>query len=78
MNFSKYITLDCNSKYQVVSVNYDNGQLSITVDYTEDLEGRRCTFAVAYDPTIFARPPSQLTFDVKSQTVPLIISNKLS
>jgi hypothetical protein len=78
MNFTKYFALTCDSTYEVTSLSYSAGKISVEFDYTEDMEGRHCTVTLAYDPTIVDRPPSQLSFDAKSQNAPLIISNKLS
>jgi hypothetical protein len=78
MNFTKYLTLVCDSTYEVTSLVYTNGKISLAFDYTEDMEGRYCTVTLAYDPTIVDRPSSQLSFDVRSHNAKLVISNKLS
>ena len=47
------------------------------VAYNEDMEGRSCTLTLPYDLTIVDRPASRLSFDVKSNDLKLIVSNKL-
>lgn len=78
MNISKYLNFSCDSTYSIASITYDNGIIELNVDYTEDMEDRSCILTLAYDPTIVDRPASQLTFDVKSNDMKLIVSNKLS
>jgi len=60
MKFMSYLALDCNSTYDIMSVDYNSGKISVTVDYTEDMEERYCSFSLTYDPIIVDRPASQL------------------
>ena len=77
MNFSLYLNLSCDSTYQIISTTYQSGNIEVEVAYTEDMEDRSCTLTLPYDPTIVDRPASRLSFDVKSNDLKLIVSNKL-
>ena len=66
MNFTKYLKLECDTNYDITSITYSQGEILISVDYTEDMEDKQCTLTLDYDPTIVNRSTSKLTFDVKS------------
>ena len=48
MNLSQLYSLSCDSVYSVSEVSYDSakGTLSLTVDYSEDLEDRSCNLSL--------------------------------
>lgn len=62
MDFSSYLNLSCPSTYTIDSISYDSGLLTLTVDYTEDMEARLCDLTLTYDPTIVDRASSYLSF----------------
>ena len=77
MDFSSYLNLSCPSTYTIDSISYDSGLLTLTVDYTEDMEARLCDLTLTYDPTIVDRPSSYLSFEAISSNSKLVISSKL-
>ena len=77
MDFSSYLNLSCPSTYTIDSISYDSGLLTLTVDYTEDMEARLCDLTLTYDPTIVDRPFSYLSFEAVSSNSKLVISSKL-
>jgi hypothetical protein len=76
MNLSHYVTFTCASSYTVSALDYSAGVLSITADYTEDLEGRACTLDVAYNSSLIRGPAFSLAFDAKSDNEALLYSTR--
>jgi hypothetical protein len=78
MNLGQCVALQCNSTYTVIDLSYDRGTLSITVDFSEDLEGRSCNLTVSYDANVIRSPYSFLAFTVQSNTTALLYFSNLS
>jgi hypothetical protein len=77
MNLSQRVAILCDySAYTVTDLSYDRGTLSITVDFSEDLEGRNCNLTVSYDTSLIRSPDSFLAFTVQSNTTALILFSK--
>jgi hypothetical protein len=78
MTLSSCVALQCNSTYTITSLGYDRGTLSVTVDFSEDLEGRSCNLTVSYDANVIRSPDSFLAFTVQSNTTALTYFSKVS
>jgi cysteine-rich repeat protein len=78
LNLSHYLAFTCQSAYTIASLEYRSGVLTITADYSEDLEKRDCVLTLSYDPSLILSPTSTLDFIVQSDNDPLTISTKLA
>ena len=78
MNLSSYVKLDCTINETVSDIVYDhNGELTLTVSFTTDLEGMPCSVNLIFDTTIIESPNITLTFNAVSETQPLrIVQNQ--
>jgi hypothetical protein len=74
MNLSKYAELNCSANYTIVAVTYDStGKLTLSVDYSTNMEGLPCTMTLSFDSTIIRSSNITVSFDAVSETLPLLI-----
>ena len=78
MNLSSYLQLNCTIYETVSDITYDStGKLTVSVDFSIDLEGMPCSVTLAFDPAIVKSSNITFTFDAVSETQPLrIIQNQ--
>jgi len=73
MNFSSSTILSCASDYTVTQMVYSQGELSIEVDFTRDLEGVDCSLSINYDQQLTIINNSSVNFTAISRNEELII-----
>ena len=74
MNLSSYLQLNCSINETVSDITYDStGKLTVSVDFSTDLEGMPCNMTFAFNTTIIESPNITVTFDAVSETQPLRI-----
>ena len=78
MNLSSYLQLNCTIYETVSDITYDHsGKLTISVDFSTDLEGKPCSMTFTFNTTIIESPNITVTFNAVSETQPLrIIQNQ--
>jgi len=77
MDLTQQVDLICqDTNYDVSAISYDSsGILTLTADYSTDMEGKSCTLNISFDRTVIVSPNSTLSFEAISKTLPLIILN---
>jgi hypothetical protein len=74
MNLTQYVVLTCqDTAYVIKEISYSNGDLTLTVDYTTDMESHSCLLSLSFDSSIIRSPNTSLSFSAKSQTLKLVI-----
>lgn len=73
MNLYELVNLTCEADYEVSSITYVSGVMTIIVDYSSDVEERACSLNVAFDSNYIRTPTTWLNFTAQSETMPLII-----
>lgn len=74
MDLASLTTFTCNANYSISSVTFDgSGLLTVTVDYSTDLEGLPSSMTLAFDSSIIRSPNITVSFDAVSKTLPLVI-----
>ena len=74
MNLNSYLQLNCSINETVSDITYDStGKLTVSVDFSTDLEGMPCNMTFAFNTTIIESPNITVTFDAVSETQPLRI-----
>ena len=78
MNLNSYLQLNCSINETVSDITYDStGKLTVSVDFSTDLEGMPCNMTFAFNTTIIESPNITVTFDAVSETQPLrIVQNQ--
>ncbi len=64
--------------YEISSIDYIEGTLAITADYSTDMEGLPCDFTLSFDPSIVQSQNASVSFEAVSRNSPLRISMLLS
>ncbi len=78
MDLAQCVILDCSAEYSVSAISYSKGVLTLTADYSTDMEGEQCSLTMHYDSTVVRSPNSSLSFTALSRNEKLIVSNHLS
>jgi hypothetical protein len=75
MNLTHYALLECPAIYSISSLKYDTsiGELTLTADYTSDMEGIPCNMTLSFDSAIIRSADITVSFDAVSDTLPLVI-----
>lgn len=75
MDLLSYVTLDCPATYSVSDISYQSssGKMTVTADYTTDMEGRDCNLTMAFDSVSIRSPNTTVEFVAVSETLPLEI-----
>ena len=73
MDLGFYLQLNCSINETVSDITYNEGELTLTVDFSVDLEGMPCSVTLAFDPAIIKSSDIAFTFDAVSETQPLRI-----
>jgi hypothetical protein len=71
---SDAVSLVCDSAYSILSIDYSAGTLTITVDFSEDLEARACNLTLTSSFIAARYRDSSLAFPAISNDIPLIVS----
>jgi hypothetical protein len=72
MDFSQYISLTVGNHSLSCSVSYaEDGTLTLTVDFSNSIEGQQANFTLAYDPSKVTLPPTELSFKMVGYNDPL-------
>ena len=68
VDLSQAVAFECDSAHSVSSLSYESSVLSITTDYTEDLEGSSCnfTFTDGQNRTFYPVSYTHLTLPTKA------------
>lgn len=78
MDLTQHITLQCqDTSYQLTFTDYQTGTLTLTVDYSTDMEDRQCQLDVSFDSAVIISPNATLSFAAVSRTSPLLVSHKM-
>ena len=74
MDLGSYLQLNCSTNETISDITYsERGELTLTVDYSIDLEGMPCSVTLAFDPAIVKSSDITFTFNAVSETQPLRI-----
>ena len=65
----------CDSTFTITSKSYQAGVLSLQIDYTEDMEDRKCNLMVIYGTN--PGDVAHVEFIVDSNNTPLLYSSKV-
>ena len=74
LDFSQCASLSCNTTFEMSSISYASGILTIVTNYSEDFEDKDCTLSISYNSELIQDTNSSLNFTVKSDGTPLLYS----
>ena len=76
MDINADMKLDCpNTEYVIESTSYVNGLLSLTVDFSKDMETLGCTFKIDFPANLVKNTGQiKLQFNVVSKNMPLLVN----
>jgi hypothetical protein len=72
-DFYNYFSFECNtSDHSVVGWSYEDGKVTLKVDYLTDLEDQEVRVVFSFNQLFIRRTPVTLGFTAQSDTLPLI------